>query len=761
MQNIDSGSSEDLGRVGPYRLDEPLGSGGMGTVWRAWDERLKRPVALKQLLSGTLDSPTLRERFRREAEAEARLNHPSIVRVYDILATEGGDWIVMELVEGRTLQSWLTEGPLEIGRAIRLGREIAEGLAEAHAHGIIHRDLKASNVMVTGSGHAKILDFGVAKQIQPEAQDTTLSAQGTIVGTSHAMSPEQALGLRLDGRSDLFSFGSLLYEMLTGVPPFRAETGTATLARVCSYRQPPVSELRPEVPQELSDLVDRLLEKDPVYRPQSAEELAAALDRLGGGEGLSTRSREGPLPSRQSVSETPTLLDGSSAWRSVPAASPAPGPVAPGSSYASAHGPSRRWVLLAAAGLLLSILIVVWAAISRPAAPAVSRDPYQLYQDGLSSLERYDKPGHLDQAIEAFQRAIALDPAHAPAHAGLAKAYWWSWEDKQDRMLLEQALAAAERAVQLDSHLAIAHVNLGLAYASTGELDKAEKTLERALLLDPLDPDAHFAAGYLSRLRGRRDKAENQFRKAIELRPTRLYHDELGALYLENGDLDRAEAAFRASIRLAPDSYFGHRNLGVLFYAKGRLPEAAAEFQKALQIRPQATLYSNLGGVYFTQGLYQEAVAAFEKAIELPGGSSSALIWGNLGDAYRWTPDNEQRARDAYLRAIQILRNDLGASPRSPRLRSRLALFLAKRGDREEAIEEISGTEKLTGLDPTSRYRLAQAYEVLGDRNAALAALGEALRAGLSVEEVGSNPELSELRGDVRYQRMIAAFLDR
>lgn len=276
---------EIVERIGPYRLEIPLGTGGMGTVWRAWDERLRRQVAVKRILAGSV--PCARERLLREARAVARLNHPAIVQVYDLVERDDGEWIVLELVNGRTLHGLLKEaGPLAPAQAIRLAREIAEGLAEAHLNGILHRDLKATNVMVTPAGRAKLLDFGLAKEIaeaDPDpAADTevSLSAPGTILGTCYAMSPEQAQGLQLDPRSDLFSLGSLLYEALTGQPPFRAETARESLTRVLTVDPPPLAQVRPGVPQELSDLVCRLLEKEPDDRPSTAGAVAGRLAEI-------------------------------------------------------------------------------------------------------------------------------------------------------------------------------------------------------------------------------------------------------------------------------------------------------------------------------------------------------------------------------------------------------------------------------------------------------------------------------------------------
>jgi TOMM system kinase/cyclase fusion protein len=290
-------------RVGNYRIDARIGAGGMGVVYRAFDEALKRPLAVKHFLADSTH-PTANLRFRREAQAAARLNHPAIVHIYDIVETSEGAWIVMELVEGQTLERRIGESGLDLPEAIRLGREVAEGLAEAHAQGVIHRDLKAANVMVTTAGRAKILDFGIAKLVEPGEPE--LTREGVVVGTYHAMSPEQAQGLPLDLRSDLFSFGSLLYEMLTGRRPFRAEVPHETLRRICTVEPEAVCNLRPDVPRELSDLVRRLLRKSPGERPQSAGEVARGLDdRL-----LERASRTVARTRPRESSEEITLLEG-------------------------------------------------------------------------------------------------------------------------------------------------------------------------------------------------------------------------------------------------------------------------------------------------------------------------------------------------------------------------------------------------------------------------------------------------------------------
>jgi len=300
--------------IGPYTLEKRLGAGGMGEVYQAYDSRLDRRVAIKLIRPEQTENETARERFRREARAAAGLSHPSIVQIHDIVESGESDAIVMELVDGERLSQRIARGALPVGEAVRIGREIAEGLACAHARGLIHRDLKPDNVMITPEGRAKILDFGLAKRLEGEV---SLTADQRVIGTFRAMSPEQAQSLPLDARSDLFSLGLLLYEMLSGRSPFEGSSTLETLTKICTHRQTPLREIGAGIPEGLSDLVDRLLEKDSARRPQSAREVAAALETFGTGavdsgatwvEGgmprtVSRPSMAGPSPVRERTSQ--------------------------------------------------------------------------------------------------------------------------------------------------------------------------------------------------------------------------------------------------------------------------------------------------------------------------------------------------------------------------------------------------------------------------------------------------------------------------
>ncbi len=271
-------SAAPVEAVGPYRLDSLLGRGGMGEVYKAYDQRLGRSVAVKHIRPEAVADPEARERFRHEARIAAQLGHPAIVQVFDILEQNDEAWIVMELIDGPTLAELTHDGPLDLGLAISYGRQVASGLAAAHASGIVHRDLKTENVMVLPSGHLKVLDFGLAKWRWGGQSWISVSVRPS--GTPRALSPEQVWGHEVDRRSDLFSLGVLLYELLTARSPFQDRTAVGTLARVKTHEQPPARRLNPEIPLKLSELVDRLLAKAPEDRPDSAGTVVEALARI-------------------------------------------------------------------------------------------------------------------------------------------------------------------------------------------------------------------------------------------------------------------------------------------------------------------------------------------------------------------------------------------------------------------------------------------------------------------------------------------------
>lgn len=357
--------------VSHYALLEKLGAGGMGEIYKARDLRLNRIVAIKVLAPALTRDPERRRRFVQEAQAASALNHPNIVTVHDVLAESDSRYIVMEYVAGQTLQQLIAQGRMPISQVLHISVQMANALVAAHAAGIIHRDLKPANVMLTSSGLVKILDFGLAKLTDPgvglrspggmEGAHYTLTAapltvQGAIMGTLNYMSPEQAEGLPVDSRSDIFSFGAVLYEMVTGQQAFRGESGIATLSAVLRDEVVPIHMIAPDVPAEIDNLITGCLRKNAAERWQSMNEIGLAL------RGVRTRVESSALPQGAPV---PPATQAAPATQPPPTAAPKKG---------------RRFLTLAVTSVAVvgvSIAAAWWQSRSAPAPvkPSTSQAP--------------------------------------------------------------------------------------------------------------------------------------------------------------------------------------------------------------------------------------------------------------------------------------------------------------------------------------------------------------------------------------------------
>src|SRR6266436_973346 len=276
---------------GPYEITGLLGSGGMGEVYRARDTRLERTVAIKILPAHLSSDPVRKQRFEREAKTISSLNHPNICVLYDVGQQDGIDYLVMECIEGETLAQRLQKGALPLEQVLKYGMQIADALDKAHRNGIVHRDLKPGNIMLTPAG-AKLLDFGLAKPTAPLSSAETLTAatrnspvteQGTIVGTFQYMSPEQIEGKELDGRSDLFSLGAVLYEMLTGKRAFEGKSQLSVASAILEKEPAPINSVKPTTPPALDHALKKCLAKIPDERWQCASDLASELKWIGEG----------------------------------------------------------------------------------------------------------------------------------------------------------------------------------------------------------------------------------------------------------------------------------------------------------------------------------------------------------------------------------------------------------------------------------------------------------------------------------------------
>jgi tetratricopeptide (TPR) repeat protein len=736
----------------------------MGVVWKAFDTRLDREVALKFLPAESMTSAPRRERFVREAKAASALNHPNIVTIYEINLAGETDFIAMELVRGKPLSELLRERgrfpPLE---AVRYGIQIADALGMAHRNAIIHRDIKPANIMLTEDGLVKILDFGLAKLSEPARQATEteqtvttsapLTVAGVTLGTVGYMAPEQATGDPADARSDVFSIGVVLYELLSGERPFQGSTRTEVIRALLSSEPVALRSQAADVPEPLARIVDRCLEKNPDARYSNAGELVREL-----------RNLERDLSRTQQEHE-----DAATVMFSQVTSGQAPDrPRARARTrIARLFSRKRFWVSATLATVLLAgglLLVPKWRdlpnrfhqrAAGTTSVPApVPTTAYDWYQQGRAFLQRFDRPGNAGRAIGAFENSIKLDQAYALGYAGLAEAYVRKDVENPDPQWKRQAMDSARKAVQLNGDIALCHLALGIALLSSDQRDEAARELQRANQIDPRNGRVYLWAGNEQAARGNNAGAETAYQKAVQFTPDDwVAHSTLGTFLYRIARYEEAARAWESAVQLTPDNVVALRNLAAAYHMLGRDEDAAAKLQRALEIQPAATTYNNLGTLRFFQGQYGDAAEAFEKAVQLS--ANSYLYWGNLGDAYRWKPGGKDKAKPAYLRASQLLNEKIAASPADPDLHANLAVYLIKSGDRDRALLEIGIVEKSQRITAFSWFKAVIVHELCGQRDQALAALQAALRAKYSLQEIRNEPELVALRTDPRYHRMV------
>lgn len=704
--------------VGHYQLRERLGEGGFGEVFAAWDNKLQRRVAIKRLkrMSGSDDTDGLME----EARLAASLQHAAFVKVHAIEDDDHSQSIVMELVPGETLRTLVGKQAIDEAKALDIARQVADAMREAHDAGLVHGDLKPSNLMLEPSGKVRILDFGLASKRDADA--TASVSQSDPQGTIAYMAPERLLGGPLTAQSDVYALGTILFELCTGARPYPALGGLALAAALMQSSSAQWSypeNMRPA----LVKLIRAMTAREPAERLGTMSDVAAQIAAL-------------VSPSAASASAT------TSTWR-------------------------KRWVGTTttqrrtfAVVMVMSILLVgIWQVAPLWPTLRATLTPFSAsvaMKDGLDALKLFDRPGSLDVAAKNFSAILEREHESAAATAGLTLVYINRYmSDKQDDSWLKQAEAGAQQALKLNDQLALAHVANGWVLAQQGKLEAALSAQERALNLDPENFFAWFGKGQVLRQMRRYADARQTDDEAIRRFPQeRVFADELGTVFYEQGDYAAAEKAFRRSIELQPDAVHGYANLKAALSRQGREDEGLQVLQQGLQVRPNAKLYGNLGNALFQRGDYVGAVAAFEHAVSpTKGNPQQYLNWANLADALMWIPGRETDARQAYEKARALLAVRLERTPNDPTLVSRMGLYAARVKAPAEARALIQRALQTAPDNADVHFRGGLAYELIGDRDAALEALLRARKLGYPEKYLTAEPALVGLRRDPRFAR--------
>src|SRR2546426_747621 len=744
-----------IGRtVSHYRILGKLGEGGMGVVYLAEDTLLGRRVAIKTIHSRPgADDRHFRARFLREARAVSALSHPHIATIYDYGETEDGEpYIVMELIKGATLGELMLTEKLNISRAIEIIKQVGEALAEAHRQGIIHRDIKPTNVVINERGHVKVLDFGLAKQVALEAADITdperqtlmvaHTREGLIVGTPMYLSPEQALGNEVDARSDLFSLGSLLYECIAGKPAFFGKSAADICAKVLRDDPPPPSTLNPDVPKELDRITLKSLAKKTEARYQTADEMIAELQSVQANlftDATNTITRL--IPSALATRPSGALATLSDIFR------------------------RPRLPIGYVVGALLAVTVLtlgIWYLVrARPHQP--NADAQRFYETGANAL----RAGSFFQASKALSLAIASDDQFALAHARLAEA--WMELDYSDRAKDEllrvgelspnRSLFTPVEALYLDAITATVRRDFPRAITAYAEIAR-------------LQPDQSYV--YVDR--GRAYEKNNQLDKAIESYTTATSKDSqnataflrLGVLQGRKHNLAEAGTAFDKAdtIYQALGNVEGRAEValqrGVLLNdIAGKVLEARAQLEQAREIArvvtntyQQIKILFQLSSVAIKEAQTDQAQQYAREAVQLAQANQmeSLIARGNIeiGNVYLGR-GNYNDAENYFQQALEAAQH-YGGRQNEARARLSLASLYIQRGETDRGLgfeEQALAFYQPGGYRTETSQALllrGRAYKQKGDYKAALQSFEDQLKLA---EQSGDQSQIAYCHGSI------------
>ena len=766
-----------------YRIIEEIGSGGMGVVFRAHDEHLDREVAIKVLHPGTITDEGARKHLHKEALALSKLNHPNIATIYDFDTQRGMDFLVMEYIPGVTLNDKLSSGPLQENEVLRLGMQLSDGLAAAHEHGVVHRDLKPGNLRVTSDGRLKILDFGLAKLRQPLAEnaaaETTLQTQ-SISGTFAYMAPEQLMGEELDTRTDIHGAGLVMYEMATGQRPF-AEVQSGQLIGAILRRPPvPPRTLNPSISPGLEQIIEKCLEKDPQNRYQSAKDLALDLRRgaspaTSGAFALAlhaaSKRRWWWIPAGVALAVLAAMVIFS--WtRSNGHGTPVIGAIAVLPLENMSHDQEQEYFVDGMTDELITDLARIRGI------RVISRTSVMPYKGTRKSLHQIARELHVDAIVEG---SVMRDGNHLRVTAQLIYAptdtHVWAesyQRDLRDVLAVQDEVAhaiASEINVKLtapeEERLAQAHSSNFAAHdaylkgryhlqqGTEDQMRQAKAYFEEATRLDPGYAPAYAGLAdyyYLtneSSPQAAMPKANEYVQKALAL-DDRLAdaHATLASIKFY-GDWDwlGADKEFRRAIELRPSYAEAHQIYASFLAEMGRHDQALAEIRVAQELDPfSPTTILNAGWVLYYAREYDRAIEQCRKALNLDARSLSARDC--LGSAHL--------AMAAFDQAIAEYTSVVASSGNDPLRLAGLGCAYALAGRKSQARKILAELNEAAKSHYVPSYFLSMVHASLGDKDEAFKWLEKAYEQHDSyLVRLKVEPGMDPLRSDPRLTKLL------